>query len=256
MLILSLCVSPMFCFSNEYWSHDYFHSYRPCDADVLDEQSMGEGPCYWSQWVYLEAGMSMHNCCINAQNWIDFFCRCIAKEQKDTDPAHSQPVVAPRLLPRTLGSCHYGLPMAHAHVLHQHGGGQTVDQEFAAYATAALSPHGIDILAFWNVSPLPLQVTPFSLTTSCWLGFAVHIPDYIFNCHGLRSSTSFLRCRASEYFHPAAKPIGRKGIASVLFWWKHCRWSSFFSRKNGLTLRKVGSLSTGHGTWGGYDMGS
>lgn len=90
-----------------------------------------------------------------------------SKRAENTDPAHSQPVVAPQPLPCTLGSRHYGLPMAHAHVLHQHGGGQTVDQEFAADATATLSPHGTDILAFWNVSLLPLQVTPFSLTTSC-----------------------------------------------------------------------------------------
>jgi hypothetical protein len=89
------------------------------------------------------------------------------KRSENSDPAHSQPAVAPRPLPRTLGSRRYGLPMAHAHVQHHHGGGQTVDQEFAAYATATLSPRGTDILAFWNVSPLPLQVTPFSLTTSC-----------------------------------------------------------------------------------------
>jgi hypothetical protein len=67
---------------------------------------------------------------------------------ENSDPAHSQLAVAPRPLPHTLGSRRYGLPMAHAHVQHHHGGGQTVDQEFTAYATATLSPRGTNILAF------------------------------------------------------------------------------------------------------------
>jgi hypothetical protein len=82
-----------------------------------------------------------------------------SKQAENSIPAHSQPVVVPQLLPHTLGSCRYGLPTAHAHVPHHHESGQTVDQEFAAYTMATLSPRGTDILVFWNVSSQPLQVT-------------------------------------------------------------------------------------------------
>ncbi|KAG2746117.1 hypothetical protein P692DRAFT_201807349 [Suillus brevipes Sb2] len=59
----------------------------------------------------------------------EFILKLMHSERaENANPAHSQPVEAPQPLPCTLGSRHYGLPMAHANVPHHHGGGQTASQ--------------------------------------------------------------------------------------------------------------------------------
>lgn len=111
-----------------------------------------------------------------------------SKRAEHSDPAQCRPVVAIQQQPRTLGARRYRLP--EAHILHPHDNGQTVDQEFTAYTTAALSPQGTDILMFWNVSPFTFKSHPLSLTTSCQPGFTVHVPNHLLNRHGLYSNTS------------------------------------------------------------------
>lgn len=111
-----------------------------------------------------------------------------SKRAEHSDPAQCRPVVAIQQQPRTLGARRYRLP--EAHILHPHDNGQTVDQEFTAYTTAALSPQGTDILMFWNVSPFTFKSHPLSLTTSCQPGFTVHVPNHLLNRHELYSNTS------------------------------------------------------------------
>lgn len=69
-------------------------------------------------------------------------------QRTSNTPAPIQP--PPKLQSRTLGSRVYGLREGDAPPVGDDIV-QTIDQEFAAYTTANISPRGTNILSFWQV---------------------------------------------------------------------------------------------------------